>query len=69
LEIPETSVLLRGERNAVGLTAVFSVRAFSGARETWRKNNFLLAPQISHARKLDQIPEEKLARLYIPVLP
>lgn len=29
LEIPETSVLLRGKRNAVGLTAVFSVRAFS----------------------------------------
>jgi hypothetical protein len=36
LEIPETSVLLRGERNAVGLTAVFSVTALAGTRENPR---------------------------------
>ncbi len=38
----------RGEREAIGLSAVVSVRVLAGTRETWRKNNFSAC--IAHAR-------------------
>jgi hypothetical protein len=49
LEIPETSVLLRGGRNAVGLTAVFSVTALVGTRENLRKQIIFYVHHRIHA--------------------